>query len=78
MYYSRLRIDGADVSAGNITCSALEIGIHSLVENVDDEGTASRGPNLNFYDPHCDAVVFINSLYATGNISYYVTARARG
>ena len=78
MYWARFRIDGADVSAGNITASAIEIGIHSLVENIDDESTASRGPNLNLYSPFCDAVVFINSLYGTGNLSYYVTARARG
>jgi len=79
MYYARIRIDGADVSATGPICNAMELGIHTLVQNVDDESTASRGPNLNFYDPHCDAVVMINSIgVASGNLSYYVTARARG
>jgi len=76
-YYMRVRIDNADVSAGNVTMSALEIGIHLAEENIDDTIIATRGPNLGYYSPFCDAVIMINTLYGTGNVAYRVDVRAR-
>lgn len=80
-YYMKFIGSGDPIETTQPVITGIEIGSHLLEENVDDESTVSRGPNLNYYSAIGDAVVMLSSVAVPGtpvNIAYQVSAKARG